>query len=101
MGATLIYHKTTRSVNPRKIVIIFYSMLGVVKIILISFYNYSKVTYNNYYCSTAVLGLVTHQDGTTCLMENISVMLVLITCTAGKQVEMHNSINKYYCLVGL
>ena len=38
--------------------------------------------------TTAVLGLVTHQDGTTCQMENIFVMLALITCTAGESATL-------------
>lgn len=33
---------------------------------------------------TDVLGQVTLQGGTTCLMGSIFVMLVLITCTAGQ-----------------
>ena len=32
------------------------------------------------------LVLVTHQDGTTCQMENTFAMLVLITCIAGMSV---------------
>ena len=35
-----------------------------------------------------VLGVVIPQDGITCLMENISVMLALITCIAGKIVHI-------------
>ena len=42
---------------------------------------------------TVVLVQVTHQDGTTCLMENIFVTLVLITCIAGESAHglFHNA----------